>query len=138
MPVRVFNRLAAASIVAIFGLSLLDAWKTTEMPGTSVLIALAPTLVVAASCLIGGTLGRKKGRPLLLKAAALSVCLVGLVAYAGYAVAGPGNPDTAGQMHVFFFPVLFGLLALAVMGGSVLVAYVWPKRSDDDLRRSRQ
>ena len=132
---RMFNRLSIAGIASIFGLSLFDAWKTTEGQGSSALIALAPTLIVAASYLVATRLGRKTGRQWLLKFAATFICLFGLVAYARYSLARPGDPNTASQMHVFFFPALLGLIAVAVMGVCVLVVYVWPRKSNNEFER---
>jgi hypothetical protein len=124
MTMRLFKHLSIAGIGLIFSLSLADAWKNTYVLGSSVLTALVPTLIVSASFVAAAVLGRRTGRQFLLRVAASSICLLGLVAYAGYAFAGPANSDTASQMHIFFFPAVFGLLAFAVMGVCVLVAYV--------------
>jgi hypothetical protein len=135
VSMRMFNRLTIAGIPLIFGLSLFDAWKTTNRLGTSVLIALAPTLIVAATYFVAARLGRKTGRQWLLKFAATFICLFGLVAYAGYALTGPGDPDTASQMHVFFFPAFLGLIAVVVAGVCVLVAYARPPKSNNTFER---
>ena len=123
---RTLKRLTIAGIVVIFVLSLFDAWKVTNTLRTSALIALAPTLIVSGAYLAAAYFGRTSGRQLLLGVGASSICLVGLVVYVGYAMAGHGNPDTASQLHVLFFPALLGLLAFVVMAVCVAVAFVRP------------
>jgi hypothetical protein len=38
---------------------------------------------------------------------AIVISVIGLIAYYGYATTGPSDPDTAGHMHIVFFPILY-------------------------------
>jgi hypothetical protein len=127
-----FNIVVRIMIIVVFCLAFLDAWMTTGTLGASVSIALAPTLILVLVFLVAAYLGRKTRRRTLFRTAASLILALGVAAYAAYAMPGPpGDPDTASQMHVFFFPAVLAFLAIVVMG--VCAAAAWLGAWDPDV-----
>ena len=133
-----FNRLVIAAVAVVFALASCDAWKVTGRVGTSVAIAVIPTLILTVSFFVSAFVGRRTGRRLLLRFAASSMLVLGVVAYGSYAFTGPGGSGSASHMHVVFFPVVLGVLALLVVGGYAAAAYVWPLESANASQRPRE
>jgi hypothetical protein len=124
--------------VAVLGtvtaLSVLDALQEDPLIGYGLFLiaGLADAAVAVGYVVARGLRGGR--RPISLKdartAAGLLIWTFGVGFYLQYWLRGLLNPDTAGQMHVVLFPILYLLSALVVACGvGVLMAV-------DKLRKS--
>ncbi len=66
------------------------------------------SVVSPGTCWVVAFLRRRRNKVnSVCYAGAIAVSVIGLLAYYRYATTGPSDPDTAGHMHIVFFPVLY-------------------------------
>jgi cytochrome bd-type quinol oxidase subunit 2 len=129
-----FKVVYLAGICLVFGLSMINArdegFDLYWMGLLSLLAVLAP-LITARWALKARD---HEPQPVLSRVCAFIVLGVGVAAYTYYASNGRANPDTAAHMHVVTFPILYLILALAVMGLSTALGHVrwWMHRESSE------
>lgn len=123
MNVDVLKRVIfySGAIAAI--LSYADSWQNRAGAIDSLVIMVITTLpfIVLIIWAIKGT-----EKYIYVKYIASGICcVIGVFAYAVYLIGGPSNnPDTAGHMHIIFFPVLHLLFTLSVVAASIILLFV--------------
>ena len=130
MKVDVLKRVIFyAGAIAVF-LSYADSWQNRAGAISSFVIALIASLpfLVLLMWVIKGT-----KKYIYVKYIASGVCcIVGVFAYAAYLIGGPSNnPDTAGHMHIIFFPVLHLLFTLSVVAASIILMFILNKMKNE-------
>jgi uncharacterized membrane protein YozB (DUF420 family) len=130
MKVDVLKRMIfyAGAIAAI--LSYADSWQNRAGAIGSLVIMLITTLPFLI--LIMWTIKGTKKYIYVKYIAAGVCCIVGVFAYAAYLIGGPSNnQDTAGHMHIIFFPVLHLLFTLCVVAGSIMLMFILNKMKNE-------
>jgi uncharacterized membrane protein YozB (DUF420 family) len=118
-----------AGAIAVF-LSYADSWQNRAGAISSFVIALIASLpfLVLLVWVIKGT----KKYIYVKYIASGFCCIVGVFAYAAYLIGGPSNnPDTAGHMHIIFFPVLHLLFTLSMVAVSIMLMFILNKMKNE-------
>lgn len=111
------------SLLTIAGLAFLDGAGESDL--FYGLIGASLGVLVPAACILV-TLRRDQAGKVSTASylGAVIVSVIGMLAYGGYLLTGPSNPDTAGHMHVVLFPIVYAIVA-AILFLPCLLRDIW-------------
>jgi hypothetical protein len=126
------NHFFGLCLLVIAALAFLDgAGESNPLYG---LVGASFGVIVPAACIFVAIHRERAGKvSTASNMGAIVVSVVGALAYGGYLFTGPSNPDTAGQMHVVLFPIIYVLIALCVFLPCLLIDRWKEKRSVSNL-----